>query len=152
MPGDSMNIKRQGCRQEEAASGEGSLGAETWRLGHVEPPLLPSSLVDELPFCSCKTGCPGQGPGPSTSSHTRMNHHPHPAFLPEPPSALTPWLSSPSSATAAGLAGLWGPAVSSPSCGTSGKLVNLSDLVVSLFFVCVCFFYGTWGVQLKITL
>lgn len=139
--GAPLDIKRQGCRREKAASGR-SLGGEAWSLGHIEPPPLPSLLsVGRDPHsAAARPGRPGQGPGPCVhtlpGAHTGTNHLPSSLSSRAPLSTLNPWLPSPSPATAAGsLAGLRGPAVSLGPVGLRESwLTSLTSVSSLLFF------------------
>ena len=156
MPGDSARYKKARLQ-----AGGGGIREEPWGLRpgawdtwscHCFPPLWWTSPT----LCSCKARLPGaraRPPAPARTLARTTTPTSLPSWASDP--ALTPWLSSPSSATAAGsLAGLRGPAVSSQAVGLWESWLTSLTSVASLFF-CVFsffFFYGTWSVQLKIIL
>lgn len=140
--GAPPDIKRQGCRREEAASGR-SLGGEAWSPGHMDPPPLPSSLsVGRGPrSAAAKPGCLDQGPGPQhqrTHSHQPPPQQPlFPGLRPHPHPLAVLSLSSHRCREAGRFVGTY---CLPSSCGTSGKLVNLFDL--GFFSVIFFFFFG----------
>lgn len=114
----------------------------------MELPLLPSSLVDEPHALQLQSqAARGKGQAPSTSSHTCTNHHPHqPSFLglrprPHPLAVLS--LFSHRCREPGRFAGT---CCFLSSCGTLGKLVNLSDLGCFSVFLCFFFFFMELGV------
>lgn len=156
--GAPLDIKRQGCRREKAASGR-SLGGEARSLGHTEPPPLPSLLsVGRDPrSAAAKPGCPGQGPGPCVHTlpqHTHSHEPPpqQPLFPGLPPHPQPLAVLSISSHRCREPGRFAGTCCFPWSCGTSGKLVNLFDLSFFSVIFIYLFFGGTCSVQLKINL